>query len=171
MSEEVSVQHSLLERKQQYCLEQYDEIPYTGEEIRSYNGGGTCTTIKAHNFCSELLVPTVTHEEVQLGYVFFDSVILKYILKPGVAVLFTGIVILDETCSPEKDSRKDMLPGKAFALCLIVRSWFKPGFGYLRIFSQRLVFGVNLLFFGVFYTFLLVWVQGSIDPYFHQQPV
>lgn len=38
-----------------------------------------------------------------------------------------------------------MLPGKAFALCLIVRSWFKPGSDYLKVFSQSLVFSVDLV--------------------------
>lgn len=52
-------------------------------------------------------MPYVIHEEVQLGCVFFNSIMLKYILKPGVVVLFTGIVIVDETYSPEKRFKKD----------------------------------------------------------------
>ena len=47
-------------------------------------------------------MPTVIHKEVQLGCIYFNSIVLKHILKPGVvlkyilkadvAVLFTGIV-------------------------------------------------------------------------------
>jgi len=50
MSEEVSLQHSPLERKLQPYLEQYGEIPHKRKKIRNCNGDGNCTTIKTHNF-------------------------------------------------------------------------------------------------------------------------